>query len=70
MTPQAGEAMTPRGSATPGLTPARTPLRDKLNINSEEQLADPSYAKHLVRKKKKSPKVPFLKGLSYIFFHE
>ncbi|XP_051935375.1 cell division cycle 5-like protein [Hippocampus zosterae] len=49
MTPQAGEALTPRGSATPGLTPARTPLRDKLNINSEEQLADPSYAKHLHR---------------------
>lgn len=50
MTPQAGAAggMTPRGALTPGLTPGRTPLRDKLNINSEEQLADPAYAKHLV----------------------
>ncbi|XP_044070102.1 cell division cycle 5-like protein [Siniperca chuatsi] len=49
MTPQAGGAMTPRGAVTPGLTPIRTPLRDKLNINSEEQLADPAYAKHLQR---------------------
>ncbi|XP_029962617.1 cell division cycle 5-like protein isoform X2 [Salarias fasciatus] len=47
MTPQAGGGVTPRGAATPGLTPGRTPLRDKLNINSEEQLGDPSYAKHL-----------------------
>uniref|UniRef100_A0AAQ5XUV3 CDC5 cell division cycle 5-like (S. pombe) n=1 Tax=Amphiprion ocellaris TaxID=80972 RepID=A0AAQ5XUV3_AMPOC len=46
MTPQAGGAMTPRGAATPGLTPGRTPLRDKLNINSEEQLTDPAYGKH------------------------
>ncbi|XP_049591101.1 cell division cycle 5-like protein [Syngnathus scovelli] len=49
MTPQASEALTPRGPVTPGLTPLRTPLRDKLNINSEEQLADPSYAKHVQR---------------------
>ncbi|XP_056147802.1 cell division cycle 5-like protein [Lampris incognitus] len=50
LTPQAGGGgMTPRGSLTPGSTPARTPLRDKLNINSEEQLADPAYAKHLQR---------------------
>ncbi len=48
MTPQAGGGMTPRGAVTPGLTPSRTPLRDKLNINSEEQLADPAYAKHMV----------------------
>lgn len=48
MTPQAGGVMTPRGAVTPGLTPGRTPLRDKLNINSEEQLADPAFAKHLV----------------------
>lgn len=47
MTPQGGGAMTPRGAVTPGLTPGRTPLRDKLNINSEEQLADPAFAKHL-----------------------
>uniref|UniRef100_A0A3B5MBW1 Cell division cycle 5-like protein n=1 Tax=Xiphophorus couchianus TaxID=32473 RepID=A0A3B5MBW1_9TELE len=43
MTPLAG-GMTPRG--TPGLTPGRTPLRDKLNINTEDQLADPAFAKH------------------------
>uniref|UniRef100_A0A8C2WSL5 Cell division cycle 5-like protein n=1 Tax=Cyclopterus lumpus TaxID=8103 RepID=A0A8C2WSL5_CYCLU len=49
MTPQAGGAMTPRGPVTPGLTPLRTPLRDKLNINSEEQLADPAYTKHMQR---------------------
>ncbi|KAM3863333.1 cell division cycle 5-like protein [Diretmus argenteus] len=49
MTPQAGGGMTPRGPATPGLTPVRTPLRDKLNINSEEQLTDPTFAKHLQR---------------------
>ncbi|XP_061546141.1 cell division cycle 5-like protein [Phycodurus eques] len=49
MTPQAAGELTPRGAATPGLTPARTPLRDKLNINSEEQLADPSYTKHQQR---------------------
>lgn len=49
MTPQAGGGMTPRGVATPGLTPGRTPLRDKLNINTEDQLADPAFAKHLVR---------------------
>uniref|UniRef100_A0A1A8HDQ4 Cell division cycle 5-like protein n=1 Tax=Nothobranchius korthausae TaxID=1143690 RepID=A0A1A8HDQ4_9TELE len=45
MTPLAGGGMTPRG--TPGLTPGRTPLRDKLNINSEEQLADSPFTKHL-----------------------
>uniref|UniRef100_A0A1A8P498 Cell division cycle 5-like protein n=1 Tax=Nothobranchius rachovii TaxID=451742 RepID=A0A1A8P498_9TELE len=45
MTPLAGGGMTPRG--TPGLTPGRTPLRDKLNINSEEQLADSTFTKHL-----------------------
>ncbi|XP_038160530.1 cell division cycle 5-like protein [Cyprinodon tularosa] len=44
MTPLAG-GLTPRG--TPGLTPARTPLRDKLNINAEDQLADPAFAKHV-----------------------
>lgn len=35
-----------------GTTPGRTPLRDKLNINPEEGMADysdPSYAKQLVR---------------------
>lgn len=49
MTPQAGGGMTPRGAVTPGLTPGRTPLRDKLNINSEDQLADPAFAKHMVK---------------------
>uniref|UniRef100_A0A3Q3CUZ3 Cell division cycle 5-like protein n=1 Tax=Haplochromis burtoni TaxID=8153 RepID=A0A3Q3CUZ3_HAPBU len=49
MTPQVGGAMTPRVGGTPGLTPGRTPLRDKLNINTEEQLADPAYAKHTQR---------------------
>lgn len=48
MTPQAGGALTPRVAGTPGLTPGRTPLRDKLNINPEEQLTDPAYAKHAV----------------------
>ncbi|XP_056291751.1 cell division cycle 5-like protein [Pseudoliparis swirei] len=47
LTPQAGGALTPRGPVTPGLTPLRTPLRDKLNINSEEQLTDPAYTKHM-----------------------
>ncbi|KAF6737409.1 Cell division cycle 5-like protein [Oryzias melastigma] len=46
MTPQAGGGVTPRGLATPGLTPGRTPLRDKLNINTDEQAADPTFAKH------------------------
>ncbi|KAM9365497.1 cell division cycle 5-like protein [Pholidichthys leucotaenia] len=49
MTPHGGGGMTPRGVGTLGLTPGRTPLRDKLNINSEEQMADPAFAKHLQR---------------------
>ncbi|XP_072292722.1 cell division cycle 5-like protein [Eucyclogobius newberryi] len=49
LTPQAGGAVTPRGAVTPGLTPGRIPLRDKLNINSEEQLSDPAYTKHAQR---------------------
>lgn len=48
MTPQVGGALTPRAAGTPGLTPGRTPLRDKLNINPEEQLSDPAFAKHAV----------------------
>uniref|UniRef100_A0A673G914 Cell division cycle 5-like protein n=1 Tax=Sinocyclocheilus rhinocerous TaxID=307959 RepID=A0A673G914_9TELE len=46
--------MTPHGGMTPkpsvGVTPGRTPLRDKLNINTEEggvDYSDPSFAKHL-----------------------
>uniref|UniRef100_A0A8C4HEV6 Cell division cycle 5-like protein n=1 Tax=Dicentrarchus labrax TaxID=13489 RepID=A0A8C4HEV6_DICLA len=60
MTPQAGGVMTPRGAVTPGLTPVRTPLRDKLNINSEEQLADPAYAKHMVNTHSTYLKKPIL----------
>ncbi|XP_052002117.1 cell division cycle 5-like protein [Xyrauchen texanus] len=48
MTPHSG--MTPKPSV--GVTPGRTPLRDKLNINAEEggvDYSDPSYAKHLQR---------------------
>uniref|UniRef100_A0A8C1HBX6 CDC5 cell division cycle 5-like (S. pombe) n=1 Tax=Cyprinus carpio carpio TaxID=630221 RepID=A0A8C1HBX6_CYPCA len=46
MTPHSG--MTPKPSV--GVTPLRTPLRDKLNINTEEggmDYSDPSFAKHL-----------------------
>lgn len=50
MTPQSGGVLTPRGPVTPGLTPGRTPLRDKLNINSEEQVTAPAFAKHMVNK--------------------
>lgn len=55
MTPHSG--MTPKVTATPGLTPGRTPLRDKLNINTEEQLADPAYAKHLQRESREQLKL-------------
>uniref|UniRef100_A0A5F8HHZ1 Cell division cycle 5-like protein n=1 Tax=Monodelphis domestica TaxID=13616 RepID=A0A5F8HHZ1_MONDO len=56
-TPSHGaEGLTPRGGMTPkpvvGTTPGRTPLRDKLNINPEEGLADyndPSYVKQMER---------------------
>uniref|UniRef100_A0A8C2KBH7 Cell division cycle 5-like protein n=1 Tax=Cyprinus carpio TaxID=7962 RepID=A0A8C2KBH7_CYPCA len=56
-TPSHGaEGMTPHGGMTPkpsvGVTPLRTPLRDKLNINTEEggvDYSDPSFAKHLQR---------------------
>lgn len=48
--------MTPQGGMTPkppvGVTPGRTPLRDKLSINTEEGVvdySDPSFAKLLVR---------------------
>ncbi|XP_062303613.1 cell division cycle 5-like protein [Osmerus eperlanus] len=58
MTPQGG--MTPKVAGTPGLTPARTPLRDKLNINTEEQLADPAFAKHLQRESREQLKLGLL----------
>ncbi|MGH0135288.1 UNVERIFIED_CONTAM: hypothetical protein FKN15_000854 [Acipenser sinensis] len=50
------DGLTPRGALTPKpaieITPGRTPLRDKLNINAEEGMVDyndPSYSKHLER---------------------
>lgn len=54
-TPSHGaEGMTPHSGLTPkpsvGVTPGRTPLRDKLNINTEEggvDYSDPLFAKHL-----------------------
>uniref|UniRef100_A0A673L3U1 Pre-mRNA splicing factor component Cdc5p/Cef1 C-terminal domain-containing protein n=1 Tax=Sinocyclocheilus rhinocerous TaxID=307959 RepID=A0A673L3U1_9TELE len=56
-TPSHGaEGMTPHSGMTPkpsvGVTPGRTPLRDKLSINTEEggvDYSDPSFAKHLQR---------------------
>lgn len=61
-TPSHGaEGLTPHSGMTPkpsiGVTPGRTPLRDKLNINAEDGVvdyADPAYAKHLVGRKKKA----------------
>lgn len=47
MTPHSG--MTPK--PTVAMTPGRTPLRDKLNINTEDgsvDYTDPAYTKHLV----------------------
>ncbi|CAB1335310.1 unnamed protein product [Coregonus sp. 'balchen'] len=57
MTPQGG--LTPKGpgTVTPGVTPGRTPLRDKLNINTEEQLADPAYARLLQRESREQLKL-------------
>ena len=49
-TPHEGqEGMTPRSGATPrmgapGQTPLRTPIRDKLNINAEDEYEDMEYA--------------------------
>ncbi len=44
--------LTPRGGATPhsavpGQTPLRTPARDKLNINVDNEYDDPEYAQYL-----------------------
>ena len=55
-TPSHGsEGLTPRSGTTPkpviNSTPGRTPLRDKLNINPEDGMADysdPSYVKQMV----------------------
>jgi len=43
--------LTPQGGTTPQIpgampTPLRTPARDKLNINMEEEYADPEYAQY------------------------
>ncbi|XP_006625730.1 cell division cycle 5-like protein [Lepisosteus oculatus] len=64
-TPSHGsEGLTPRGGLTPkasvGVTPGRTPLRDKLNINAEDGMVDfndPSYAKHLERESREQLKM-------------
>ena len=55
-TPSHGqEGMTPHSGMTPkptvGVTPGRTPLRDKLNINTEDgsvDYTDPVFTKHMV----------------------
>uniref|UniRef100_A0ACB8GF06 CDC5 cell division cycle 5-like protein n=1 Tax=Sphaerodactylus townsendi TaxID=933632 RepID=A0ACB8GF06_9SAUR len=56
-----GEGLTPHSGMTPkpvvGVTPGRTPLRDKLNINPEEGMADysdPSYTKHMERESREN----------------
>ncbi|MBN3309106.1 CDC5L protein, partial [Amia calva] len=64
-TPSHGaEGLTPRSGLTPkpvvGVTPGRTPLRDKLNINAEDGMGDfndPSYAKHLERESREHLKM-------------
>ncbi|XP_072545368.1 cell division cycle 5-like protein [Salminus brasiliensis] len=64
-TPSHGaEGLTPHSGMTPkpsmGVTPGRTPLRDKLNINSEDGVvdyADPAYAKHLQRESREQLKL-------------
>lgn len=64
-TPSHGaEGLTPQGGLTPkppvGVTPGRTPLRDKLNINAEEGMvdySDPAFAKHLQRESREQLKM-------------
>ncbi|KAL7862212.1 hypothetical protein SRHO_G00136530 [Serrasalmus rhombeus] len=64
-TPSHGaEGLTPHSGMTPkpsmGVTPGRTPLRDKLNINAEDGVvdyADPAYAKHLQRESREQLKL-------------
>ncbi|XP_028855826.1 cell division cycle 5-like protein [Denticeps clupeoides] len=56
LTPHSG--MTPRPSV--GVTPNRTPLRDKLNINTEDGVVDytdPSFSKHLLRESREQLKM-------------
>ncbi|KAK2843530.1 hypothetical protein Q7C36_011745 [Tachysurus vachellii] len=67
-TPSHGsEGLTPHSGMTPkpsiGVTPGRTPLRDKLNINTEDGVVDytdPSYAKHLQRESREQLKLGLL----------
>lgn len=67
-TPSHGaEGLTPHSGMTPkpsmGVTPGRTPLRDKLNINSEDGVvdyADPAYAKHMQRESREQLKMGLL----------
>ena len=37
--------MTPGKGQTPGPTPLRTPIKDKLSINPEDEYEDADYAK-------------------------
>ncbi|KAG5265879.1 hypothetical protein AALO_G00247340 [Alosa alosa] len=64
-TPSHGaEGMTPHSGMTPkptvAVTPGRTPLRDKLNINTEDgsvDYTDPAYNKHLQRETREQLKM-------------
>ncbi|XP_062863914.1 cell division cycle 5-like protein [Trichomycterus rosablanca] len=64
-TPSHGaEGLTPHSGMTPkptlGVTPGRTPLRDKLNINAEDGVldyTDPAYAKHAQRETREQLKL-------------
>ncbi|XP_063040547.1 cell division cycle 5-like protein [Engraulis encrasicolus] len=58
MTPHSG--MTPKALPSPAMTPGRTPLRDKLNINTEDgavDYTDPAYTKHLQRESREQLKM-------------
>lgn len=67
-TPSNGaEGLTPRSGTTPkpvtNATPGRTPLRDKLNINPEDGMADysdPSYVKQMERESREHLRLGFL----------
>jgi len=61
MTPHSG--MTPKATPSPAMTPGRTPLRDKLNINTEDGVvdySDPAYTKHLQRESREQLKMGLL----------
>ncbi|KAJ8387821.1 hypothetical protein AAFF_G00149700 [Aldrovandia affinis] len=64
---QGSDGLTPKGGLTPkptvGVTPGRTPLRDKLNINAEDGMvdySDPAFAKHLQRESREQLKMGLL----------